>query len=87
MNALICRCPKNEVCHRQPLPARARARFTLAGCIEVFCKWKRLHVSAGTGRSAGQVPPGALRRMRDCRVLVACAARMGLRATLPEMLI
>lgn len=33
--------------HRQAFPARARARFAVADCIEVFCNRQRLHSTLG----------------------------------------
>ena len=38
---------KNEMYHRQPFPTRARARFAVAGYIEVFYNRKRLHSALG----------------------------------------
>jgi transposase InsO family protein len=38
---------KNEMYHRQAFPSRARARFAVAGYIEVFCNRQRLHSTLG----------------------------------------
>lgn len=38
---------KNEMYYRQFFPGRARARFAVAGYIEVFCNRKRLHSALG----------------------------------------
>ena len=38
---------KNEMYYRQAFPARARARFAVAGYIEVSCNRKRLHSTLG----------------------------------------
>jgi putative transposase len=38
---------KNEMYHRQAFPDRARARFAVAGYIEVFYNRKRLHSALG----------------------------------------
>jgi integrase len=38
---------KNEMCHRQSFPTRARARFAVADYIEVFYNRKRLHSALG----------------------------------------
>ena len=38
---------KNEMYYRQAFPDRARARFAVAGYIEVFYNRKRLHSALG----------------------------------------
>ena len=38
---------KNEMYYRQAFPTRARARFAVAGYIEVFCNRVRLHSTLG----------------------------------------
>ena len=38
---------KNEMYHRQAFPDRARARFAVAGYIEVSCNRQRLHSTLG----------------------------------------
>jgi transposase InsO family protein len=38
---------KNEMYYRQPFPTRAKARFAVAGYIEVFYNRKRLHSALG----------------------------------------
>ena len=38
---------KKEMYHRQAFPTRARARFAVAGYIEVFCNRQRLHSTLG----------------------------------------
>jgi putative transposase len=38
---------KNEMYYLQSFPGRARARFAVAGYIEVFCNRRRLHSSLG----------------------------------------
>jgi putative transposase len=38
---------KNEMCHRQAFPSHARARFAVAGYIEVFYNRQRLHSTLG----------------------------------------
>ncbi len=38
---------KNEMYHRQSFPTRARARFAVAECIEVFYNRRRLHSTLG----------------------------------------
>jgi putative transposase len=38
---------KNEIYHRQVFPTRAKARFAVAGYIEVFYNRQRLHSTLG----------------------------------------
>ena len=38
---------KNKMYHRQAFPTRARARFAVAGYIEVSCNRQRLHSTLG----------------------------------------
>lgn len=38
---------KNEMYYRQSFPGRARARFAVADCIEVFYNRQRLHSTLG----------------------------------------